>query len=1437
MTKRLFSILLCVALVFTMLPNVFAANTTAAGNDIDFTDPAEASKFEVIGGTAAIAEGTGLALVTTRNAIETCNGQNSGTQATTPEDLVQIEVSGDWIATLEVDFATNSARNGYYQFFGFFAAASDEYGTTDMAGIRGGDGAMQNFTRLNGTIDADNNNSTPGFATEGTYFLRLEKQGTTYICSRSDDGETFSEMFTYEDTDIDAEYIFIDAYTGMTTGYKFTLKYLALEGDGGDGLDRKGLRSALRQGKAIDKRWYTEASYAALTAALEAGQTALAEATTQAALDKAAADILAAIEGLVKSDDLPMMYVTFNYNFPGAPDPVTVEVEMGSTVEPLPLDGVRKGYAGTWRRGNSNFNFNTAIEEDITLTANWSKDWNQMWSLPKEYEGLFSFGNFGTMSPGSGQTEVEYSTYSGNNGKMTYNFDANASRNDPEGKVHVSLNGQLTNSLNSIRNWNNNHPDGPKKYYRQHVLFWHGSEQNAAFYHEGFDTSKPLASREVMNQRIDQYVEAMFRACLQWDDVILSWDVVNEALDDFHGMVRNGWNGSGWGETSNDDASSQSSAWGTIYRMYKDADGKVVEVQLGSNGRPVAGTTATAESEFSYERLMYESEWIRVAFASARKWQKELGAHWKLYYNDYMNSNMVYEPKMSNTIKVLQPIYEAGNIDGYGMQARLAYAYPTVDMLRNQIELGLTVADEVSFSEADIRSDFEPNPKYDPLVPTRRVQQGDEEYSQGGSGSWNQRSQNNGNTYDVFNSRVRRKNGFSNNNIDDASKKAQADLWADLVDIMIEKAAEGKVGAIAVDGTSDSNTFNGGTGCQIWDTSGNEKPAFFALVGAPNRWKMGLAIKKGPAKTEEANYTAETWAPYVAALDAATALVDVRIYDDAGVQAVVKATEALNAAIDALKLKTGVTLDKTALTKAIADGKAVDADKYDAFTVNDVNNYVAAGEAVAAAPVSQNQINNAAADIAAAMDKLVLKGETRKYYRNTEALDAAIAEAEALNANDWSEDSWAVLADVLAEAKDVLENEFAQEFFDIAALKIEAAQAKLVAANPDALKTNALKAAIKTAEELDEDKYTPESFAKIAAPLAAAKKALEEAKTQGEIDSAEQALTAAINGLVEKAPELNKTALEAAIAEGDKLVEAEYTAASWKTFADALAAAKKAKDEAKTQDEIDAATAALTAAIAGLVKEVPGLDKTKLEAAVAAADELKEDDYTAETWAPFAEALAAAKTALNDAKTQDEINAAEAALTDAQGKLEKKPDDKFEFDDVKDPEKFYYEPVYWAVNHDPQVTNGATPTTFNPDGACTRGHVVTFLWRAAGEPEPTATTTPFTDLKESAFYYKAVIWAVENGITTGASKTTFAPGKPCTRGQIVTFLWRFKNSPEPKSTENPFGDVDAEAFYYKAVLWAVENNVTSGTGKGKFSPNSTCTRGQVVTFLFRASGE
>ena len=170
------------------------------------------------------------------------------------------------------------------------------------------------------------------------------------------------------------------------------------------------------------------------------------------------------------------------------------------------------------------------------------------------------------------------------------------------------------------------------------------------------------------------------------------------------------------------------------------------------------------------------------------------------------------------------------------------------------------------------------------------------------------------------------------------------------------------------------------------------------------------------------------------------------------------------------------------------------------------------------------------------------------------------------------------------------------------------------------------------------------------------------------------------------------------------------------------------------------------------------------------------------------------------------------------------------FTDVPEGE-FYYEPVLWAVNEG--ITTGATKTTFVPEGRCQRAHVVTFLWRAAGCPEPTSNVNPFTDVKDGDFYYKAVIWAVEKGITNGMTDTTFGPYGYCNRAQVVTFLWRAMGKSEPTTTVNPFTDVDPDEWYGKAVLWAVENKVTNGMGGDIFGVESICNRAQVVTFLYR----
>ena len=161
---------------------------------------------------------------------------------------------------------------------------------------------------------------------------------------------------------------------------------------------------------------------------------------------------------------------------------------------------------------------------------------------------------------------------------------------------------------------------------------------------------------------------------------------------------------------------------------------------------------------------------------------------------------------------------------------------------------------------------------------------------------------------------------------------------------------------------------------------------------------------------------------------------------------------------------------------------------------------------------------------------------------------------------------------------------------------------------------------------------------------------------------------------------------------------------------------------------------------------------------------------------------------------------------------------------------FYIDPVLWAVEKG--ITTGATATTFNPNGDCQRAAVVTFLWRAAGSPEPTKTENPFTDVKESDFYYKAVLWAVEKGVTNGLTADTFGPFALCNRAQVVTFLWRAMGSPA-STADVAFTDVVPGQFYSTAVAWAVENNITNGISATEFGVGGICNRAQVVTFLYR----
>lgn len=181
---------------------------------------------------------------------------------------------------------------------------------------------------------------------------------------------------------------------------------------------------------------------------------------------------------------------------------------------------------------------------------------------------------------------------------------------------------------------------------------------------------------------------------------------------------------------------------------------------------------------------------------------------------------------------------------------------------------------------------------------------------------------------------------------------------------------------------------------------------------------------------------------------------------------------------------------------------------------------------------------------------------------------------------------------------------------------------------------------------------------------------------------------------------------------------------------------------------------------------------------------------------------------------------------------------EYSFRDVGNLNESFKTSIVWASRNG--ITTGYSPTVFKPSETCTRGQIVTFLWRASGSPEPITTENPFVDVSatgKTAPYYKAILWAYESGMTTGFDATHFKPSNPCTRGQAVTFLWRAQGCPVPETLDNPFSDVSNEIVYYPAILWAAENGIAAGYSNGDFKPNNVCSRAHIVTFLYRASTE
>ena len=479
---------------------------------------------------------------------------------------------------------------------------------------------------------------------------------------------------------------------------------------------------------------------------------------------------------------------------------------------------------------------------------------------------------------------------------------------------------------------------------------------------------------------------------------------------------------------------------------------------------------------------------------------------------------------------------------------------------------------------------------------------------------------------------------------------------------------------------------------------------------------------------------------------------------------------------------------------------------------------------------------------------------------NKAALNAAISKAEKLSRSRYTDESLAAVDTALVAAK-AAKNSFDQNEIDAAAAALEAAISALVEkpdvpVNPDeltnyALSSNGGKATGSSGVEgnignVIDGSPNKNSRIRWASEDLPATLTIElsEVRTVRVVDVISQVPDSVSSGETEQGmtTNLGLKGIEVSaskdgtnwevIANGDPNNDL-----AWQRFIlNAPVDAKYIKIDIEQADTFDGWARILEVQVLGTpVGTTPAVDTAALDQAIAEAAKIDKDKYTEETVKALEDAVAAAEAAkAKDGVTQAEIDEAAQKVTDAIATLKPK-DDTFLFDDVKDPSKFYFDPVYWAFKADPQITNGVDDTHFGPDNACTRGHVVTFLWRAAGCPEPKNAQTPFKDLKKGAFYEKAVAWAVENEITNGMSADKFAPDAKCNRGQIVTFLWRYKGKPDPKSEETPFKDLKDGAFYLKAVAWAVENEITNGMSADKFGPDATCTRGQVVTFLYRAT--
>ena len=452
--------------------------------------------------------------------------------------------------------------------------------------------------------------------------------------------------------------------------------------------------------------------------------------------------------------------------------------------------------------------------------------------------------------------------------------------------IVLGSNSSQLSFLNQVRTFNETRSPENQVKVKAHTLFWHNlSQQPEAFFHEGFSNSNPWASKEVMLARIDSYIQKVFERFAPYNDIIYSWDVVNEAIDDFSGFIRN-------------EADYQEGRWGRIFKRPDITDRN--------------------------ERLYEEAVWVRQAFKSAAKYIKQYGLDWTLVYNDFYDADKDYEPKLSSTIEMLRPIYEQMKEDGVtfvvGLQNRNATSLD-LDVFKDMYNKFAEICDEIHTTESDTRSDLEANPNYSrdalPYYLPDGTKNPEWTYSK-----WQ-------NTPDAHVALVRSGWTSAMANLPEIQRE-QADWVADQFDFLLEnsKGNGGKITAYALDGVNDSNTFNSNKGAHIFmsgDNAGNTsytaKMSYYAMIGSVARFELKKKMQDTPQDPEEDNYTPDSWSKYTAARQAAEDVLGARIYDLEGVNDVKKAESDLTEALDGLTEK-AVSLKEISINDSPLSGFA-----------------------------------------------------------------------------------------------------------------------------------------------------------------------------------------------------------------------------------------------------------------------------------------------------------------------------------------------------------------------------------------------------------------------------------------------------------------------------------------------------------------------------------